>query len=59
MTTHDAFRDPLLLGGANPLLLVASVAVGLLLWTLRLRLRTYRLTSCPLPGAAVGADDRV
>jgi hypothetical protein len=39
MTTHDAFRDPLLLGGANPLLLVSSVAVGLLLaWSAHRRL---------------------
>lgn len=29
---------------------VGLVAVGLLLWTLRLRLRTYRLTACPIPG---------
>lgn len=29
---------------------VGLVAVGLLLYTLRMRLRTYRLTACPLPG---------
>lgn len=29
--------------------IVGLVAVGLLLYTLRLRLRTYRLTACPLP----------
>lgn len=28
---------------------VGLLAVGLLLYTLRLRLRTYRLTACPLP----------
>ncbi len=30
---------------------VGLVAVAILGWTLRLRLRTYRLTSCPVPGA--------
>ena len=29
--------------------IVGLVAVGLLLYTLRLRLRTYRLVACPLP----------
>lgn len=36
---------------------VGLAAVGLLLYTLRLRLNTYRLLSCPLPGAANAADD--
>ncbi|MGI9598704.1 MAG: hypothetical protein ACR2QK_21245 [Acidimicrobiales bacterium] len=31
---------------------VGLVAVGLLLYTLRMRLRTYRLTACPLPGSS-------
>lgn len=33
---------------------VGLVAVGLLVYTLRLRLQTFRLTACPLPGAATG-----
>lgn len=28
---------------------VGAAAIGLLLWTLRLRLRTYELAACPLP----------
>lgn len=28
--------------------IVGVLAIGLLLWTLRMRLRTYELTSCPL-----------
>ncbi|MEM9564699.1 MAG: hypothetical protein AAGA93_18905 [Actinomycetota bacterium] len=28
---------------------VGLLAIGLLLWTLKLRLETYRLTACPLP----------
>ncbi|MEM9653347.1 MAG: hypothetical protein AAGA65_14710 [Actinomycetota bacterium] len=32
--------------------IVGLVAVGLLVWTLSLRLRTYRLTACPLPGSS-------
>ncbi|MEM7275552.1 MAG: hypothetical protein AAF547_20925 [Actinomycetota bacterium] len=32
---------------------VGLAAIGLLLYTLRLRLRTYRLTACPLPAASL------
>ncbi len=31
---------------------VGLIAVGLLLWTLRLRLQTYRLTACPIPASS-------
>jgi hypothetical protein len=29
--------------------IVGAAAIALLLWTLRLRLRTYELTACPVP----------
>ena len=32
--------------------LVGLIAIGLLIYTLRMRLRTYRLTACPVPAAA-------
>jgi hypothetical protein len=38
--------------------IVGLVAVGLLLYTLRLRLRTYRLTACPLPEPTAVAGSR-
>ncbi len=36
---------------------VGLAAIGILIYTLRLRLRTYRLTACPLPDPAHQATD--
>ncbi len=37
---------------------VGLIAVGLLLYTLRMRLRTYQLNACPVPGLADSSTTR-